>query len=125
MELVYLPVQLVLTPRILDLASLLQLRSPRLRLLNDSFSILPLQLLPRGPLVSPFLQLLLSLLLVQHFFASLVKDLLLGDRGPGPRSVHHSHLFVPLVVEGAADERALGMPEIVQKVLQECVMRDS
>jgi hypothetical protein len=30
-----------------------------------------------------------------------------------------------LVVEGAADERALGMPEIVQKVLQECVMRDS
>jgi len=69
--------QLVLTLDILDLALLLQLRSSHLGLLNDSFSIFPLQLFLRGltgPLVCPFLvslELLLSLLLV-HFFASLV-----------------------------------------------------
>jgi len=118
-ELVYLTVQLVLTPGILNLTPLLQLRRSHLRLLNDSLGLLALQLFLRGlsgPLVCAFLvflQFLLSLLPV-HFFASLVEDLVLGDCGSGSCSVHHPYFIVALVVEGAAEDSALCVPEIVQ-----------
>jgi hypothetical protein len=60
-----------------------------------------------------FLQFLLSLLLV-HFHASLVEDLILGDCVTSSCSVHHPHLVVALVDEGAAEDSALCVPEIVQ-----------